>query len=82
MWGRGERRGRVKSRNVYKGPTEKDNGAGGGFNVGCGGCVGHGRVMGGIGEGPSRNMYKGPMDKAKGGKFEGGRWGWGWCLVG
>ena len=43
----GERRGRVKSRNVYKGPTEKDNGAGGGFNVGCGGCVGHGRVMGG-----------------------------------
>ena len=28
---------------------------------------------------PSRNIYKGHMDKAKGGRFEGGRWGWvGW----
>ena len=32
--------------------------------------------MGKIGEVPSRNMYKGPMDKAKGGRFEGGLWGW------
>ena len=24
----------------------------------------------------SRNMYKGHMDKAKGGRMEGGRWGW------
>ena len=24
-----------------------------------------------------RNMYKGHMDKAKGGRIEGGRWGWG-----
>ena len=22
-------------------------------------------------------MYKGHMDKVKGGRFEGGRWGWG-----
>ena len=26
--------------------------------------------------GASRNMYEGHMDKAKGGVFEGGRWGW------
>ena len=32
--------------------------------------------MGKIGEGSSRNMYKGHMDKAKGGRIEGGRWGW------
>ena len=29
----GERRGRVKSRNTYKGPMDKDNGVGRGFNV-------------------------------------------------
>ena len=29
-----------------------------------------------IRERPSRNMYKGHMDKAKGGRFEGERWGW------
>ena len=29
----GERRGRVKSRNMYKGPKDKDN-SGGGSNVG------------------------------------------------
>ena len=29
-------------------------------------------------------MYEGHMDKAKGGRFEGGRWGWGgvWGRVG
>ena len=28
-------------------------------------------------------MYKGHMDKAKGGRFEGGRWGWvGWEVCG
>ena len=31
------------------------------------------------GGGASRNMYEGHMDKAKGGGFDGGRWGWlGW----
>ena len=29
--------------------------------------------------GKSRNMYKGHMDKAKGGRIEGGRWGWLGC---
>ena len=33
-------------------------------------------LWGTTGEEPSRNMYKGPMDKAKGGRFDGGRWGW------
>ena len=33
-------------------------------------------LRGKIGEGPSRNRYRGHMDKAKGGRFEGGRWGW------
>ena len=29
-----------------------------------------------------RNMYKGHMDKTKGGRIEGGRWGWlGWGRV-
>ena len=28
------------------------------------------------GRGKSRNVYEGDMDKAKGGRFEGGRWGW------
>ena len=32
----GERRGRVKSRNKYKGPKDKDNGVGQGLNVGGG----------------------------------------------
>ena len=32
--------------------------------------------MGKEGEGLLRNMYKGPIHKAKGGKIEGGRWGW------
>ena len=32
---------------------------------------GRGRVV--------RNMYKGLMDKAKGGRIEGGRWGWLGC---
>ena len=40
----GERRRRVKSRNMYKGPMDKDNGEG---RIECGrwGCVGQGRVM-------------------------------------
>ena len=41
----GETRGKVKLRNMYKGPMDKDN-SGGGFNMGCGGWVGQGRVMG------------------------------------
>ena len=32
--------------------------------------------MGGKGEGVFRNMYEGHMDKTKGGRIEGGRWGW------
>ena len=32
--------------------------------------------MGGKEEVSLRNMYKGQMDKAKGGRIEGGRWGW------
>ena len=42
----GERRGRFKSRNLYKGPMDKDNLAGGGLNVRGGGWVEQGRVMG------------------------------------
>ena len=41
----GETRGKVKLRNLYKGPMDKDN-SGGGFNMECGGWVGQGRVMG------------------------------------
>ena len=38
--------------------------------------------MGGKGGGVFRNMYKGHMDKTKGGRIEGGRWGWlGWGRV-
>ena len=42
-----ERRGRVKSRNMYKGPTDKDDsgGWGTGLNVGEGVEAGQGRVM-------------------------------------
>ena len=32
--------------------------------------------MGKEGKESSKNTYKGPMDKAKGGRIEGGRWGW------
>ena len=41
----GERRGRVKSRNMYKGPMDKDNGQG---RIECGrwGWLGKGRVIG------------------------------------
>ena len=42
----GERRGRVKSRNMYKGPMDKDNRERGGLNVESGGWVGQVRVMG------------------------------------
>lgn len=42
----GERRGRVKSVNMYKGPMDKDNGEGG-LKVEDGGRGGQGRVMGG-----------------------------------
>ena len=43
----GERRGRVKSRNMYKGPTDKDDsgGWGTGLNVGEGVEAGQWRVM-------------------------------------
>ena len=41
----GEGRGRVKSRNMYKGHMGKDKGWGG-LNVGGVGWVGQGRVMG------------------------------------
>lgn len=40
-----ERRGRAKSRNIYKGPMYKDNGAGGGVECGMSGWVGQGRAM-------------------------------------
>ena len=40
----GERKGRVKSRNIYKGPMDKDN-MGGRIECGRWGCVGQGRVM-------------------------------------
>ena len=40
-----EERGRVKSRNMYKGHMDKDKGWGG-LNVGDGVWVGQGRVMG------------------------------------
>ena len=40
----GERRGRVKSRNMYKGPMDKDNSEGR-LNVGEEGWLGQGRVM-------------------------------------
>ena len=40
-------RGRIKSRNIYKGPKDKDYGGGrGGLNVGGGEWVWQGRVMG------------------------------------
>ena len=42
-----ERKGRVKSRNMYEGPLDKDHRVGGGLNVGCGVWVGHGTVVGG-----------------------------------
>ena len=42
----GERRGMVKSRNMYKGPMDKDNRAGEGLNVGGREWVGQERVMG------------------------------------
>ena len=32
--------------------------------------------LGGIRDDPLRNMYKGHVDKDKGGRFEGGKWGW------
>ena len=38
------KKGRVKSRNMYEGLTDNDNG-GGGLNVGGGGWEGQGRVM-------------------------------------
>ena len=41
----GERRGRVKSRNMYKGPKDKDNGVG--IVFGSEGCTGQGRATGG-----------------------------------
>ena len=41
----GERRGKVKSRNMYKGPMDEDNG-GGGLNVGGWGWVGQGKSTG------------------------------------
>ena len=37
-----ERRGRVKSKNMYKGPMDKDNRLGVGLNVGGEGWVGRG----------------------------------------
>ena len=40
-----ERRGRVKSKNRYKGPMVKDNGVG--IVFGSGGWMGHGRATGG-----------------------------------
>ena len=40
----GERKGRVKSRNMYKGPMDKDNGEGR-TECGSGGWLGQGRVM-------------------------------------
>ena len=46
----GQRRGRVRSRNMYKGLKDKDNGIGGGLNVGGGGWVYQGRIMGENGE--------------------------------
>ena len=50
----GKRRGRAKSKNMYKGPVAKDNGAGGrgGRRTECGrwGWVRHGRVKGGNGD--------------------------------
>ena len=48
--GNGNRRGRVKSWNMYKGPMDKDSGEGGGSNVGGRGGVGQGRVVGGNGD--------------------------------
>lgn len=42
---RGERKGRVWSRNRYKLPMEKDNNVG--IDYGDGGWVGQGRVIGG-----------------------------------
>ena len=46
----GEGRGKVKSRNLYKGPMDKDNRMGGRIECGRWGCVGQGRVMvGGMG---------------------------------
>ena len=43
----GERKGRVKSRNMYKGPMDKGNG--GRLNVEGRGWVGQGRISGGGG---------------------------------
>ena len=40
-----ERRGRVKLRNMYKGPMDKDNRVGRELNVGGGGWIRQGRVM-------------------------------------
>ena len=42
-WVTGEGRGRVKSRNVYKGPMDKDNGVVNVFGSGC--WMGQGRAM-------------------------------------
>ena len=44
-WVTGERMGRVKSRNMYKGHMDKDNGVGTVF--GSGGWTGQGRAIGG-----------------------------------
>ena len=43
----GERSGRVKSRNLHKGPMDKDSG--GGLNVGGGGGSGRGEQWGKMG---------------------------------
>ena len=42
----GEIRRRAESRNMYKGPMDKDNGRRGGLNVRSGGWARQGRVMG------------------------------------
>ena len=57
----GEIRGMVKSRNMYKGPMDKDNGRGG-LNVG-GEWIGQGRIVGRNGDNYNKttttnNMYQ------------------------
>ena len=42
----GERRGRIKSRNMYKGPMDKDNGGGGRVECGRWGLDGVGESYG------------------------------------
>ena len=49
----GERRGRDKSGNMYKGPMDKDSGGGGRGEDCLGAWVGQGRVIGGKG----RQLY-------------------------